>query len=70
MAKKLGLELVIEVDSVGIRNVVIDGVNFGVFDDVDMDGVFSFHPRRNDKMTGDHWIAVGEALNELNGKSN
>ncbi|RYY74483.1 MAG: hypothetical protein EOO52_13035 [Gammaproteobacteria bacterium] len=49
----------------GPTDIYIDGVNFGVFDDID--GKIAFFPKRNEKLTGDHYILIGRALNKLNG---
>ncbi|MGR6782821.1 hypothetical protein ACU5B6_26945 [Moritella viscosa] len=46
--------------------VVIDSVNFGVFDQIEKNGLYSFFPRRTEQLTGDHYIAIGEALNKTN----
>lgn len=50
----------------GIFEVVINGVNFGAFDQVDKGGQFSFFPKRNDLLTGDHLIAIGKELIKIN----
>jgi hypothetical protein len=57
------VELVL--DGTGLYNVMIDGVNFGAFDEVDK-GKYSYFPKRNDVLTGDHYIAIGHALNKIN----
>ena len=58
--------LVIENTNTSTLEVVIDGVNFGVFDQMDLDGPFTYYPKRNDLLTGDHYIAIGVELNKLN----
>lgn len=55
-----------ENENTGMFEVVINGVNFGAFDQVDKDGKFSFFPKRNDLLTGDHLIAIGKELNKIN----
>ena len=45
--------------------VLIDGENFGVFDKVDNDQ-YCFFARKEDKLTGNHYIAIGECLNNIN----
>lgn len=56
---------VVENLKTGTLEVFIDKTNFGVFDDIDK-GIYSYFPRRNEKLTGDHYIAIGHALNALN----
>ena len=61
------LEVKLVKDRVGTLNVVIDTVNFGVFDQINTDNnMYSYFPRKTDKLTGDHYIAIGKALNEIN----
>lgn len=55
-----------ENEKTGMFEVVINGVNFGAFDQVDKDGKFSFFPKRNDILTGDNLIAIGKELNKIN----
>ena len=55
--------------NVGQLEVFIDGVNFGVFDQVEKNGPYSYFPRRQERLTGDNYIAIGKHLNEIN-KSN
>ena len=47
------------------HQVVIDGGDFGDFDELDV-GNYSYFPKKQDRLTGDHYIAIGKALNELN----
>lgn len=54
-------------DKAGGYVVVVGGVNYGVFDQVDKDGQFVFFPRRTEQLTGFHYIAIGKSLNKLNG---
>ncbi|MBD77979.1 MAG: hypothetical protein CL840_03410 [Crocinitomicaceae bacterium] len=63
------LQVELKKDNLGTIQVNIDGTNFGVFDDA-MGDSFAFYPRRNEQITGDHYIAIGIALNELNDKKN
>ena len=46
-------------------NVLLDGEKIGVFDNVTGDK-FSFFSRKEDKLTGDNYIAIGNALNKIN----
>ncbi len=52
-------------DEVGLVNVIIDGTNFGVFDNCQGDQ-WAFFSRRQEQLTGDHLIEIGRALNEFN----
>lgn len=56
---------VVKTSSTRLHTVVIDGVDFGDFDELDV-GTYSYFPKKQDKLTGDHYIAIGKALNELN----
>jgi len=49
-------------DNQGGFSVNIDGVNFGLFDQLDLGGLFCFFPKRTERLTGDHYIA----LNDIN----
>ena len=55
-------------DNKGGFFVNIGGITFGILDRMDSDGLFCFFPRRHEKLTGDHYIAIGEALNNINNK--
>ena len=57
---------IIENIKTGVVDVVIDGVNFGIFDTVDK-GIYSYFPKRNEQITGTHLMLIGHQLNELNG---
>ena len=46
--------------------VNISGINFGMFDQMDPGGLFCYFPRRQDEMTGDHYVAIGLDLNDIN----
>ena len=46
--------------------VYIDGVNFGIFDQIEKGGQMCYFPRRTERMSGDHYIAIGAALNDAN----
>ena len=50
----------------GHFDVVIDGVNYGVFDQIELAGSYSYFPRRQEQLTGDHYIEIGKFLNRLN----
>jgi hypothetical protein len=56
---------VLKTSNTRLHTVVIDGVDFGDFDELDV-GTYSYFPKKQDKLTGDHYIAIGKALNELN----
>jgi hypothetical protein len=49
----------------GLYHVKIAGTDFGCFDNT-MSDDYTFYPKRNEQLTGDHYIAIGNALNELN----
>lgn len=61
------MQVELKKDNLDIIQVNIDGTNFGVFDN-SMGESYAFFPRRNEQLTGDHYIAIGKALNELNEK--
>lgn len=56
---------VVQTSNTRLHTVLIDGVDFGDFDELDA-GTFSYFPKKQDRLTGDHYIAIGEALNKLN----
>ncbi|MDD9176028.1 hypothetical protein PVK62_07900 [Aliivibrio sp. S3MY1] len=58
-------KVVLNEDKLGVLQVEIDGVNFGVFDDFDR-GELAWFPRRTERLSGDQIIALGEALNKAN----
>lgn len=58
--------IVVENKITKVFEVIIDDVNYGVFDQVENGGHYAFFPKRNDRLTGDHYILIGEALNKLN----
>jgi hypothetical protein len=49
-------------------NILINNVCFGVFDILE-GKEYSFFPRRQEQLTGEHYIAIGKALNEVNDPS-
>jgi len=51
--------------STRLNTVLIDGIDFGDFDELDK-GIFSYFPKKQDRLTGDHYIEIGKALNKLN----
>ncbi|AZS26308.1 hypothetical protein [Vibrio anguillarum] len=59
------IKVTLKKDNLGLLQVDIDGVNFGVFDDIDR-GNLSWFPKRTEQLSGDQIIAIGEALNEAN----
>jgi hypothetical protein len=62
--KKLAVK-VVKASNTRSHQVVIDGVDFGDFDELDV-GTYSYFPKKQDRLTGDHYIAIGDALNKLN----
>jgi hypothetical protein len=56
---------ILNASSTRLHKVVIDGVDYGDFDDIDI-GTYCFFPKKQDRLTGDHYIAIGKALNALN----
>ncbi|MGH1472702.1 MAG: hypothetical protein ACRBCS_16085 [Cellvibrionaceae bacterium] len=60
---------VIKNEKTGVLSVFLDGENFGVFDDVD-DDKYSYFAKKEDRLTGDDYIAIGEALNKINESKN
>jgi len=71
MERKLAIQpKTLKVETVKASNtrmhqVVIDGIDFGDFNDLE-EGTYSYFPKRQEQLTGDHYIAIGKALNELN----
>ncbi|HGS5694436.1 TPA: hypothetical protein ACMDWD_003381 [Vibrio cholerae] len=58
-------------DNVGGYKIFISGTNFGSFDQINgNDTPFCYFPKLTDRMTGDHWIVIGHALNNINQKFN
>ncbi|HHY0551862.1 TPA: hypothetical protein ACVU5P_004181 [Vibrio parahaemolyticus] len=58
-------------DQVGGFKVVVDGTNFGSFDQINGNTEpFCYFPKLTDRMTGHHFIVIGQALNNLNKKLN
>jgi len=57
---------VVKNEKTGIFDVFIDGINFGVFDSLRGSNIMCFFPKRNDLLTGDHYILIGKELNEMN----
>lgn len=56
-------------DNVGLLQVELDGVNFGVFDNIDRDGALAWFPKRTEQLTGDQIIEIGKVLNEANNQN-
>lgn len=52
-------------EGTGVKSLLIDGVVVGVFDKLCGDR-YSFFSRREDSLTGDHYIEIGKALNRMN----
>lgn len=54
--------------TIGTNEVYIDGLMVGVFEQMNPDDdVYSFMSKcSHDKLTGDHYIEIGEHLNKLN----
>jgi len=61
------IEVIVKEDSVGLLNIEIDGVNFGVFEDIDGTDLAWF-PRRTERLSGEQIVAIGVALTEANEK--
>ncbi|TVU70358.1 hypothetical protein FQP81_18050 [Pseudoalteromonas distincta] len=59
---------VIKHPTTGTNEAFIDGLMVGVFEQMNPDNdTYSFMSKcSHDKLTGDHYIAVGEYLNKLN----
>ena len=51
-------------DATDVTKVVVDGVHAGSFSDIDDTGV-KYFPANTHMLTGDHFIAIGRALNEV-----
>ena len=49
----------------GDVSVMVDNTNFGTFERLP-DSDYSYYPKLQHKLTGDHYIAIGEALNKFN----
>ncbi|WP_063664396.1 hypothetical protein [Aliivibrio fischeri] len=58
-------KVILTLDKLSLLQVEINGVNFGVFDDID-GGALAWFPRRTEQLSGAQVIAIGEALNEAN----
>lgn len=63
-AENLKLEIKENI-ATGGRTVFFNGSRFGMIDE-DFDGVSSYYPTKQHEMTGNHYIAIGHALNKLN----
>ena len=57
---------IIKNTATGAIDVIINGINVGIIDEIDL-GHYSYFPKRNDQITGDHLIEIGKALNKING---
>ena len=56
---------------VGGFSVSIGDIDCGIFEQIDNGGPYSYYPKLQHRLTGDHYIAIGHKLNELNkGKRN
>ena len=65
------MEVELIADKVGGFKVVVNGSNFGSFDQINgKSKPFCYFPKLTDRMTGDHFIVIGQALNDLNQKLN
>lgn len=49
-----------------VYDVLVNGVNFGSFDQVDSGGSYCYFPKRHEQLTGHHYMAIGQELNKLN----
>jgi len=45
--------------------VFIDDIDFGDFDNLNL-GKFSYFPKKQDRLTGEHYIAIGRELIRIN----
>ena len=54
--------------TIGTNEAFVDGVMVGVFEQMNPDNdTYSFMSKcSHDKLTGDHYIAIGQNLNKLN----
>jgi hypothetical protein len=59
---------VIENPKSGEISVVIDGTNFGSFELLP-ESSYSYHAKLQHELSGDHYIAIGKALNKYNKKN-
>ncbi|MEZ8198332.1 hypothetical protein [Vibrio splendidus] len=58
-------------DKVGGFKVVVNGTHLGSFDQINGNSEpFCYFPKLTDRMTGDHYIVIGQTLNNLNQKFN
>ncbi|CCO44288.1 hypothetical protein VIBNISOn1_1080005 [Vibrio nigripulchritudo SOn1] len=56
-------------DKVGGFKVVVNGTHFGSFDQINGNSEpFRYFPKLTDRMTGDHFVMIGQELNRLNQK--
>ncbi len=54
-------------DKVGGFKVVVNGTNFGSFDQINgTSEPYCYFPKLTDRMTGCHFIIIGQELNRLN----
>ena len=53
-----------------VNEVFIDGLKVGVFEQMDRQGPYSFMSKcSHEKLTGDHYILIGQHLNKLNSQA-
>ncbi|WP_196364047.1 hypothetical protein, partial [Vibrio anguillarum] len=65
------VEVELIADKVGGVKVVVNGTHFGSFDQINgKSEPFCYFPKLTDRMAGDHFIVIGQALNDLNQKFN
>ncbi|EKO3607107.1 hypothetical protein M6C35_002015 [Vibrio metschnikovii] len=58
-------------DKVGGFKVIVNGINFGSFDQINgTSSPFCYFPKLTDRMTGDHFVMIGQELNKLNQQFN
>jgi len=60
----MNVEITIQ-EGTGVKSLLIDGAVVGVFDKLCGEN-YSFFSRREDSLTGDHYIEIGKALNKIN----
>lgn len=60
---------IIKNNNTGNISVMVGNINFGDFERLP-DSDYSYYPKLQHKLTGDHYIAIGEALNKFNKEYN
>jgi len=60
---------IVEDAALGLFNIILGDKNVGVFTQLD-NNVYSYFPRLQERLTGDHYIEIGKALNDINKTNN